>query len=83
MVPPQVRAPRGADWAAQAAIWLFRKIGTTLWRALEVAGHRRAARELEQLANRWAPFDPERARVMREASRSEAQIAQALMGSRP
>ena len=43
-------------------------IGRSIWRALERAGHRRAARELMALAARHEPFDPELARRLRDAA---------------
>lgn len=65
LVPPRITAPRGAEWAARAALGLCRAI----WRALETVGQRRAERELRLLAQRWEPFDPGLARELRAASR--------------
>jgi hypothetical protein len=48
---------------------LLQAVGHSIWRALEAAGQRRAARELLDLAQRWEPFDPALARQLREASR--------------
>jgi hypothetical protein len=48
---------------------LLQVVGQSIWRALEAAGQRRAARELLQLAERWEPFDPALARQLRDASR--------------
>ena len=61
---------------------LLQVIGRTVWRSLEAVGHRRAARELDQLANRWTVFDPALAHDLREASRSETRLADRLMGGR-
>jgi len=51
--------------------WL-RGIGRSIWSALEATGQRRAARELNALAERWESFDPALARQMREASGHQA-----------
>ncbi len=61
---------------------LLQAIGRSIWRALEAVGHRRAARELSQLANRWTVFDPALAHNLREASRSETRLADELQGGR-
>lgn len=61
---------------------LLQAIGGSIWRALEAVGHRRAARELDQLASRWAVFDPALAHDLREASRSETRLADTLQGGR-
>lgn len=61
---------------------LLQAVGRSIWNALEAVGHRRAARELGQLANRWALFDPALADGLREASRSETRLADALQGAR-
>jgi len=61
---------------------LLQLIGGSIWRALEAVGHRRAARELGQLANRWALFDPALAHSLRDASRSETRLADELQGGR-
>ncbi|NUZ05998.1 hypothetical protein [Piscinibacter koreensis] len=37
MVPPAVRAPRGAAWAASAAVWLAGKLGAKSARASHTA----------------------------------------------
>jgi hypothetical protein len=50
---------------------LLQTIGQSLWRALETVGRRRAARELQQLAQRWEPFDPALAQQLRDASRHD------------
>lgn len=62
---------------------LLQALGGSIWRAFEAVGHRRAARELDQLASRWALFDPALAHDLREASRSETRVADELQGSRP
>ena len=67
MVPPLVSAPRGAEWAAALAIGLARA-GRIMWQALEQSGQRRAEREMRELAHRWRDIDPERARLLRQAS---------------
>ena len=51
---------------------LLQSIGSSVWRALEAAGQRRAAHELRLLAERREPFDPELAHQLREASRHNA-----------
>lgn len=61
---------------------LLQVIGRSIWRSLEAVGHRRAARELDQLASRWTVFDPVLAHELREASRSEALLADELQGGR-
>jgi hypothetical protein len=48
---------------------LIEFIGRSIWRALERAGRRRAARELLALSARHEPFNPALARLLREASR--------------
>jgi hypothetical protein len=74
MVPPTVVPPRGAAWAAVVALgvsiaarslWLGAR---GLWRALEAIGERRAANELHRLARQCEAFDPERARLLRDAA---------------
>ena len=47
---------------------LLQSIGTALWASLEGVGQRRARRELDLLARRWAPFDPELASQLRQAA---------------
>jgi hypothetical protein len=61
---------------------LLQVIGSSIWRSLEAVGHRRAARELAQVANRWALFDPALAHDLREAARNERQLADELQGER-
>jgi hypothetical protein len=68
--PIPVTAPKGAVWAAQAAVWLARMLrgaAVTLWQALEAQGERRAARELRSIAQRWESLDPALARKLRLA----------------
>lgn len=68
--PLPVTTPQGALWAAQAAVWLARMLrgaGVTLWKALEAQGERRAARELQSIAQRWESLDPALARKLRLA----------------
>jgi hypothetical protein len=48
---------------------LLQAVGQSIWRALEAAGQRRAARELRDLAQRWEPFDAALAQQLRQASR--------------
>jgi hypothetical protein len=47
---------------------LLQTIGAALWATLEAIGERRARRELDLLARRWAPFDPELASQLRQAA---------------
>jgi hypothetical protein len=70
MVPPQVIAPRGADWAASLVGWLLRlgDSGGPLWQTFEQIGQRRAARELRDMARRYEPFDAALARRLRAAA---------------
>ena len=67
--PAQTAMPRGAQWAADAMLWLTQHIGRPIWRALEGVGQRRAARDLRQMAQRYEAFDATMARTLREASR--------------
>lgn len=62
---------------------LLQGLGASIWRSLEAVGHRRAARELSLLANRWTPFDPGLATTLREASRDEHRRADAILGVQP
>lgn len=48
---------------------LWQAIGQSIWRALEVAGQRRAAPELRRLAERWESIDPALAKQFRDATR--------------
>lgn len=69
--PVPVTTPHGAPWAAQAAVWLVRRlrtVGAAMWLALEAHGARRAARELQSTAQRWGSQDPALARALRLAS---------------
>ena len=69
--PVPVTPPLGAVWAAQAAVWLVRRLrsaGAAVWQALEEHGARRAARELQNIAQRWESRDPALARALRLAS---------------
>ena len=66
--PVPITAPRGAVWAAQAAVWVARTLrgaGAALWKAFEEQGQRRAARELLSIAQRWDSIDPDLARTLR------------------
>lgn len=36
---------------------VWQSIGRSIWSGLEATGRRRAARELRDMAQRWAPFD--------------------------
>ena len=47
-------------------------VARAVWRALETAGERRAARELDDLARRWATYDPELAAHLRRATLHDA-----------
>ncbi len=70
LTPIPVKAPQGALWAAQAAVWLARALGAAgvaIWKALEAQGERRAARELHNAAQRWNHQDPALARALRLA----------------
>jgi ribosomal protein L15E len=60
-------APLASPYKRQTPT-LLQVVGRSIWRALEAAGQRRAARELHNLAQRWEPFDPALARQLREAS---------------
>lgn len=61
---------------------LLQTIGRSIWRSFEAVGHRRAARELALLANRWEIFDPALAHDLREAGRNETRVADELQGNR-
>jgi hypothetical protein len=52
---------------------LLQTIGAALWATLEAVGQRRAQRELDLLARRWAPFDPELASRLRQAALRDGQ----------
>jgi hypothetical protein len=47
---------------------LWQAIGQSIWRALEVAGKRRAAPELLRLAQHWESIDPALAKQFRDAT---------------
>jgi hypothetical protein len=47
---------------------LLQAIGRSVWDALAATGQRRAARELRELAQRWASIDAAVAQQLREAS---------------
>lgn len=47
---------------------LSKRLGLSIWSALEAAGHRRAGRELRRIAAQWEHFDPELARKLTDAS---------------
>jgi hypothetical protein len=49
---------------------LWQAIGRSIWRALEQSGQRRAQRELRELAQRQAPFDPALAQQLFAAAQS-------------
>lgn len=61
---------------------LLQVIGSSIWRSVKAVGHRRAARELAQVANRWALSDPTLAQDLREAARNECRLADELQGGR-
>ena len=65
--PAPVAASTGSTYR-RITPTLLQTIGATLWSALEAAGERRARRELDLLARRWAPFDPELASQLRQAA---------------
>ena len=48
---------------------LLQAIGQSIWRALEAAGRRRAAPELQRLAQHWESIDPVIAKQLRDAGR--------------
>lgn len=48
---------------------LWQAIGQSVWRALQIAGQRRAAPELLRLAQRWEAIDPALAQQFRDATR--------------
>jgi hypothetical protein len=48
---------------------LLQAIGQSIWRALEAAGRRRAAPELQRLAQHWESIDPALAQQFRDARR--------------
>jgi hypothetical protein len=48
---------------------LLQAIGRSIWRALEDAGRRRAAPELQRLAQHWEAIDPALAQQFRDARR--------------
>ena len=81
--PIPVTAPRGAAWAAGAAVWLLRRFGRSAWNALEDAGHRRAARELLAVAERVQSSDPVLARSLRAASLFDARSVRRVDASKP
>ncbi len=70
LTPVPVRAPQGAVWAGQAAVWLLqglRRLGGKLWLALQAHGEHRAAQHLRILADRWQSHDPALAQALRQA----------------
>jgi hypothetical protein len=67
----QGAAPQASPYQRQTPT-LLQAVGRSIWRALEAAGQRRAARELLDLAERWESFDPALARQLREASRHDS-----------
>lgn len=50
---------------------VWKAAAQSVWAALELAGQRRAARELELVARRWETVDPELARALRAAGTPE------------
>lgn len=52
----------------QAVGAALQALGAALWASLEAVGERRARRELDRLARRWAPFDPGLATQLRQAA---------------
>ena len=65
--PMPAPAPAGSTYRRTTPT-LLQTIGGALWASLEAVGERRARRELELLARRWAPFDPELAAQLRRAA---------------
>jgi hypothetical protein len=62
----RLRAPRTSVLLTAGA--LVRRFGLAVWRVLEDEGHRRAARELRDVAARVETNDPALARSLRAAS---------------
>jgi hypothetical protein len=62
------RHPAAAYRRQTPSVW--QAVGRAIWSTFEAAGQRRAARELNELARRWAPIDPVLAAQMRAAARS-------------
>jgi hypothetical protein len=52
---------------------LLQVLGSRVWTALEAVGRARARRHLNELAQRWAPFEPELAARLREAAQLQIQ----------
>ena len=69
-VSPHVAAPRGPRWSARVArIALgLSHLGEAVWCTLEEIGRRRAARELEHIAQLYEYTDPVLARRLRRES---------------
>ena len=53
---------------------LLQAIGHSIWDALAATGHRRAARELREMAQRWETIDATVAQQLREASRHDTRF---------
>lgn len=71
---PPALAPGAAPAASsyrRTTPTLLEAVGAALWASLEAVGQRRARRELDLLACRWAPFDPELASQLRQAALRE------------
>lgn len=62
------RHARAAYRRQTPSVW--QAIGQAVWGAFEAAGRRRAARELNELARRWAHIDPALAAQLRAAAHS-------------
>jgi len=62
-------AAAGRKPAPHTSAW--QRAGRWLWRELEAVGRHRAARELRELADRWATTDPALAKALREACERE------------
>lgn len=71
LAPLPALAPLGAVWAGQAAVWLVRRaqrFGRRSWVELQACGHRRVARELLLLAQRYQGHHPALAQSLRSVA---------------
>jgi hypothetical protein len=77
-------APLARRRASQPLLAPLRDFGQALWLGLQRVGQRRAAHELEQLANHYALHDPVLARQLRAAAEEcrRAAIAPLTRGAR-
>lgn len=60
---------QGAYRRQTPTVW--QALGRSIWRALERAGQRRAARELHDMAQRWEHFNPALAQELRMAAKHD------------